>query len=126
MTDEKTVTEVMQPQIVTIVGTGDGGITRNTTATTPPDQPNLVVNVVSPLVAVLVRGGNLYVTTLVGLVAAAMSPQGGALLYTSDFWHMLLTCANLAIPVVGLGVLKDVATIFGKLEHKFPLLTGGV
>ena len=125
MSDEKTVTEVMPPVSVTVIGTGDG-LVKGAKATTPPDQPNIVVNVVKPVVAISVRFGYLFLTTLVGLLVAGMTPAGGKLLYTTDFAHMLATCANLSLPVAGLGFLKDVITILGKLEGKYPLLTGGV
>lgn len=123
--DDKTVTEIMPPVSVTVVGTGDG-LVKGTKATTPHDQPNIVVNVVTPLVAIAVRFGYLFLTTLVGLLVAGMTPAGGKLLYTSDFYHLLLTCANLSLPVAGLGFLKDLVTVLGKLEGKYPLLSGGV
>jgi hypothetical protein len=110
---------------VTVVGTGDG-LTQNVTAVTPPHQPNVVITIVQPIVAVLVRFLNLFLVTLVGLVVAGMTPEGGKLLYTSDFMHLVWTCAGLALPAAGLGFLKDLVTVFGKLEGKYPLLTGGV
>ncbi len=125
MTEEKTVTEVMAPVSVTVIGTGDGLIS-GAKAMTPPDQPNLVINVVRPIVAIAVRAAYLFGTTLVGLLVAGMTPEGGRLLYTSDFGHLLLTCVNLSVPVAALGFLKDLTTVFGKLEGKYPLLTGGV
>jgi hypothetical protein len=125
MTEEKTVTEVMPPVPVTVIGTGDG-LVQGAKATTPPDQPNIVVNVVQPIVAIAVRCAYLFVTTLVGLLVAGMTPDGAKLLYTSDFWHLLITCANLSIPVAGLGFLKDLVTVLGKLEGRYPLLTGGI
>ncbi len=124
-TDDKIVTEVMEPVHVTLVGTGDG-LVKGTKATTPHDQPNIVLNVVQPIVAIGVRFGYLFLTTLVGLLVAAMTPAGGKLLYSSDFYHLLETCANLSLPVAGLGFLKDLVTVLGKLEGKYPLVTGSV
>ena len=126
MTDDvKTVTEIMPPVSVTVVGTGDG-LVQGAKATTPHDQPNIVVNVVQPIVAIAVRFAYLFGTTLVGLLVAGMTPAGGKLLYTGDFVQLLVTCANLSLPVAGLGFCKDLVTVLGKLEGKYPLLSGGV
>ncbi len=125
---EKTVVAPVKPLEVTMIGTGDGGvpIPSGTIATTPDHQPNLIVNVVGPLAAILVRFVNLYLTTLVGLVAAGMTPAGSSLLKTGDFYHLVLTCASLALPGAALGLIKDVVTVFGRLEQKYPLLTGSI
>jgi len=129
MADEKngngksvTVTEVMPPVAVTVIGTGDG-LVGGTKATTPPDQPNLVVNVVQPVVALLVRFVNVYIGNLVGLLAAGMTSNA---IPASDFGHLVLKCASLAVASAVVLSLKDIVTVFGKLEQKFPLLTGSV
>ncbi len=120
------------PVEVTVIGTPSTSgvppapLTTGTIATTPDHQPNIVVNVVSPLVAILVRFLNLYLTTLVGLVAAGMTPAGGKLLYTSDFVHLVLLCASLALPGAAVGFFKDLVTVFSRLEQAYPLLTGSV
>ena len=130
MTDPiKTTTEVIPPVSVAIIGgTGDGGapLTSNTLATTPDHQPNLIVTVIQPVVAILVRFVNLFLTTLVGLVMAGMTPAGGRLLYTGDFLHMFALCASLAFPGAAVGLVKDCITVFGRMEQKFPLATGSI
>jgi hypothetical protein len=120
-----TVTEMLPAVPVTVIGTGDG-LVSGTRATTPPDQPNILINAVQPIVAIAVRFINTFLTVLVGLVIAGMTPAGGKLLYSSDFFHLVLTCANLSLPAAGLGLIKDLVTVFGKLEGKYPLLTGSV
>jgi len=117
--------ESMTPVKVTVIGTGDG-LSAGTLAKTPASQPNVLIEVVSPLVAIVVRFINLFLTILVGLVAAGMTPAGSATLGAGDFLHLLQTCAWLALPGAGLGALKDAVTIFGKLEQRFPLSTGSV
>lgn len=130
MTDPiKVETAPIEPVTVTVIGgTGDGGapLTTGTVGTTPDHQPNFVALVVTPLAAILIRFVNQFLTTLVGLVAAGMTPAGGKLLYTSDFVHLVMTCATLSIAGAGLGLLKDCLTIFSKLEKDHPLLTGSV
>jgi hypothetical protein len=114
------------PVNVAIIGTGDGGtpLTTGTVAVTPDHQPNIVATIVTPFVAVFVRFLNQFLTTLVGLVGAGMmSPK---LLPATDFYHLVLTCAGLSIAGAGFGFLKDLVTIFGRLEGKYPLLTGSV
>ena len=117
-----TTTEVMPPVPITVIGTGEG-LVSGTKATTPPDQPNLVVNVVQPVIALLVRAVNVYVGSLVGLLAAAVPTDAIA---APDFWHLFLKCAGLAIAGTVVLMLKDIVTITAKLEQKFPLLTGSV
>jgi hypothetical protein len=117
-----TVTEVMPPVPVTVIGTGDG-LVKGTKATTPADQPNLVVNVVQPVVALLVRFLNVYIGSLVGLLAAGMTSNA---IPAADFWHLFLKCASLAVAGAVVLSLKDIVTVTAKLEQKFPLLTGSV
>ncbi len=123
MADTDKAVNTLPPVTVTVVGTGDG-LVQGTVATTPPDQPNIRIKVVPPLMALVARFANLFLTTLVGLVMAGMTPAGGKLLYTNDFAHLLLTCANLSLPIAALGFMKDLVTIFSRLEQKFPLATG--
>lgn len=129
MPDAPVKVEPIPPLPVTIIGTGDGGVPPTPSGTviiTPDHQANLVLNVVTPIAAILVRFVNTFLTALVGLVTAGITPVGSHLLYTSDFFHLLLTCASLALPGAGLGLIKDCVTIFGKLEGKYPLATGSV
>lgn len=127
---EKMATEPIPPVQVAIIGTGtgDGGapLRTGTVAVTPDHQPNLVTTIVPPLVAILVRFVNLFLTTLVGLVMASMTPAGGKVLYTSDFVHLVMLCASLALPAAAVGFFKDLITVFGRLEGKYPLATGSV
>jgi hypothetical protein len=121
-------TTVIPPVEVTVIGSMKDVVpTTGTVATTPgPHQPNVIVTVITPLVAIFVRFSNTFFISLVGLLTAAMTPAGSHLLYTSDFYHLLITCANLSIPVSGLGLIKDLVTVFGKLEQKYPLATGSI
>lgn len=117
-------------KVAVIGGSGDGTIPahlHDQVLPTPGDAvPNLVVKVVPVAVALLVRFGNAYFTTLVGIVSAGMTAYGQEIMPTHDFTDLLYKSALLSIsgPVVSL--LKDLVTIFGKLEGKFPLLTGNV
>lgn len=124
-----TASRPVEPVRVTVIGTGDGSrLEPGMVATTEGEhQPNLVIaQVIPPFIAILVGSGHLFFVTLVGLLSAAMTPAGSKLLYTGDFLHMLGTCVSLALPIVIFGVLKDLATVFGRLRDRFPLLTGRV
>lgn len=126
--DKTTVSRPVEPIQVAIVGTGDGSkLESGAEAVTPGShEPNIVVTVVTPVFAILIRFINAYLTTFVGLVTAGMTPAGGKILYTADFYHLVLTCASLALAGPSLALFKDLVTVFGKLEQKFPLLTGSV
>ena len=125
MTDDGKLSP-MDPVHVAMIGTGDGGIENGVTAHTPAYSPNVIIRVVTPLVAVVIRFVNLYLVTLVGLIGAAMTPLGNEVLPSHDFVALVKTCADLSLGAAGFGFLKDLVTVFGKLEGKFPLLTGSV
>jgi hypothetical protein len=97
-----------------------------TIATPDPHQPNLVVTVIGPVLAIVIRFANTFLLQFSGLIAAGLTPVGGKLLYTSDFLHLALVCASLSLPGAGVGLIKDLVTVFGKLEGKYPLLTGSI
>ena len=115
---------------VSVIGTGDGsGLSPSidkTVAVTPDHQPNLIVQVIPPVTAITVRFVNLYLTVLVGLIVAGMTPEGGKLLYTRDFIHLVTLCGSLAFPGAAVGLIKDIITVFGRLEGKYPLSTGSI
>lgn len=124
MADKVTPPEPMGPLQVTVIGTGDGKlIDTGTVGTTPKGEPNMVVTVVSPIMAILIRFVNVFLTTLSGLVVAGMVTN---VIPYSDFGGLVIACAKLSVSGAGVGMIKDLATIFGRLEHKFPLLTGSV
>ena len=109
---------------VALINTGDGEtLTSGMKARTVAGQPNLVLTVVTPLAAILIRFGNNYLTMLVGLISAGMISD---VLPAMEFWSLVRACAQLSIAGAGLNALKDIVTIFGKLEGRFPLSTGSV
>ena len=121
--DDKIVNEVLSPVSVTLVGTGDGPV-KGTKATTPHDQPNIVLNVVQPLVAIAVRFGNTFCVSLGGSLAA-----GGItskVIPHQDFAQLIQASVFLAACIAGVGLVKDLGTVFMGLEKRFPLLTGSV
>lgn len=126
----KLVTEPIPPMEVTLIGTPTppgSPLTTGTVATTPDHQPNIVVKVITPFVAIAVRFGNIYFNSLSGfLIAATTTPAGAKLLGGREFSHTVSVCAGLALAPACVGLAKDLVTIFGKLEGKFPLLTGSV
>lgn len=125
MPDDKTIPTATPPVTLTVIGTGDG-LVQGAVAKTPPDQPNIVVNIVTPIMAILVRFANFYGAALLGLLIAGMTPAGGKLLYTGDFFQLVTVCASLALPGALVSSIKDILTITKNLENRWPLLTGGV
>lgn len=124
--DHKTTeSRPVEPVTVAIIGTGDGGkLPNGSIATTEgTHEPNLIVQVITPVMAILVRLVNTYITILVGLVAAGMTSN---VIPAADFGHLVLKCAGLAVAGAAFGFLKDLVTVFGRLETKYPLLTGSV
>lgn len=124
----ETPNPMIPPVTVTMVGngTGDGGapIPNNTEAKTPDHQPNVIVKVVTPLMAIGVRAVNVFLTvflSLTGIGNLAHVAIGDGM-PAIDF-HTALMFAGLA--ALGEG-LKSLLTITTGLEKKYPLGTGSV
>lgn len=115
--------------IAVIAGTGDGRLPAHldgTIAATPgSDNPNIVVTVVQPLMALLIRAGHLFLMTFVSTISAA-GVTGDALIQSTDLADLAQKATWLAAVTTGVSALKDLVTIFGRLESKFPLSTGNV
>lgn len=115
----KTATESVPPipvNVISTTGTGDGSL-KGAVGVTPGSIPNLAVsNVISPLTALVVRFLNVFFLTLSGVVTA------NTFLHFADVKTVVIAAACAA----GVGLIKDCATIFGKLEGKYPLLTGSI
>lgn len=127
--DEKQVTVDVAPVYATMVGTGDGSLPvpqGGLEVETPAGKPNVIVNVIGPMRAIAIRFVYAYLTSVFGLLTAAMTPAGGKVLYTGEFVDLVVTCASLGLSGPALAFGKDLITIFGKLEQKYPLLTGSV
>lgn len=117
-------TGIIQPLTVAVVGTGDGGGVKDGQAiTTPQGQPDLVLQVVGPLLAIAVRFINTFLTGLSGILGGAMVTD---VIPAADFLSLVRVSAGLALAGAGVGLIKDCVTIFSRLETKYPLLTGSV
>lgn len=126
MPDEKmTQSRPVENVTVAMIGTGDGGkLPTGTEAVTPdPHQPNIVVKVVTPVLAILIRFANAYVTALIGLVTVGLTTDA---LPAADFGVLVIRCTGLAIAGPAVSLAKDIVTILGGLEKKYPLATGSV
>ncbi len=128
MGEKLTTPQPMEPVHTTIIGVGSSDskfLASGTVATTPGShQPDLVLNVVNPLVAILVRFGNIFCLTFVGALSAG--GVSGAVIPHGDFVTMLKPALLLALCTAGVGFVKDLGTIFSGLEKRFPLATGNV
>ena len=115
------------PVEVTVIGdgTGNGGapLQSGTVLATPDHQPNVIVTVVTPIAAIVIRFLNNYLTVLLGLVTAGMATN---IIPARDFEHLVIKCATLSLASAGLGLIKDLVTVFGRLEQRYPLMTGSV
>lgn len=122
---EKTIPTTIEPVTVTVIsGTADGApIPSGTVVPTPDHQPNLIVKVVTPIAAIVVRFINTFLTALLGILMGAMTSD---VIEASDFVHLVYKCAGLAVAGAGVGLIKDLITVFGKLEGKYPLATGSI
>lgn len=116
---------------VSIVGTEstDGGgvapTPSGTVASTPgTGQPNLLINVVSPLMALVVRFVSLFLVTFSGFLTTA--GIGIKIFAATDLQSLVVAGAWMSLVVAGVGLVKNLVTIFGRLEGKYPLATGSI
>lgn len=118
------------PVTISIVGTGNsegGGVAptpSGTIATTPGTQPNLIINVIGPFMAIFVRFVTLFLTTFLGLMTAA--GVGDKIFIATDLKSIAIACAWASLSVAGMGTIKNAVTVFGRLEGKWPLATGSI
>lgn len=122
---KSTQSRAVEPVVVSVIGTGDGSkLPSGTVATTPgAHEPNIVVRVVTPILALAIRFVNVYIGSLVGILGAAMTSN---IIPAHDFYHLLLKCAGLAVAGSVILLLKDIVTVFGGLEKRFPIASGSV
>jgi hypothetical protein len=124
--NKMTESRPVQPVVATVIGTGDGSrLPSGTVAETPgAAQPNVVVTVIPPLLALAIRFANAYITTLLGLITAGL--VGKDVIPAADFLALVVICAKLSIAGPCVDALKNIVTLLGRLEGKYPLLTGNV
>lgn len=92
------------------------------TIITPMGKANIIITVVTPIAAVLIRAAKAYLQTLVGLMTAAgfgvtiLTPHPG------DFFATLRLCAGLSIAAGGMSLLTNVLLLLTTLGDKIPSL----
>ena len=116
------------PVAISIIGTGDGGVhptPDKTIAVTPDHQPNLLVQVVTPIVAITVRAINLFLVAFSAALTVA-GIGGDKILPVADMEHAITLGLWMGLSAAGVGTVKNLITVFGRLEGKYPLGTGSI
>lgn len=125
MADDKTTqSRSLPPVTVTAVTTGDASRLSDLVIETPgTHQPNLIVQAIPPLLALAVRFAKTFGVAWLGIVTGAMS---STILPFTDFQDLAVKACGLSLAGAVVGLVKDLITVFGRLEQKYPLLTGNV
>lgn len=89
---------------------------------TPQGRPDMLVTVVTPLVAILVRAAKAYLQTLVGLLGAAGFGMASNALPPGDFRHTFIVCAGLSVASGVMSLLTNTLLLLTALGDKFPTL----
>ena len=105
------------PASAFISGTGDGtdGIIKKQVVETPAGQPNQVTAYIPTFVALLVRAGSIFTTTLLGQLAA-----GSVGVIPVQTWREAALIAGSATAV---GMVTSIAALLSSLEKKYPIVT---
>jgi len=114
--------------VIATTSTGDGNAPQpgeRMGGVTPAGLPNLAVHFIGPAVAISVRNAHLFLLTLVAFISTG-SATGQEIVEWASFGELLYKGATMAGIAAAIGALKDFATLFGKLEQRFPFLTGNV
>ena len=121
---KKVVVDAIPPVPVTVIGTGDGGaLASGTVAHTPPNQPNIIVKVIDPVVALVVRFAHVLVNTFVTSISAGLTSD---LLPVSNPTELFYFSVKLSLLAAAIALGKDVVVVLAQLTKKYPLLTGSV
>lgn len=113
-------------KVVVAAGSGTGlHPGQEISAVTPGHAPNIAVQVIGPAMAVLVRFLHLFGLTWLALMATG-GMTGQEILPWTDVQQLATKCGYAASITAGMGAAKDIVTLLGKLEQRFPFLTGNV
>lgn len=89
---------------------------------TPRGQADVLVRVISPVAAIVIRAAKTYVQSLTGFLAASGLGMAPSVLPAGDFWHLLAKCAGLALAPAFMSTLYNVSTLLTALGDKYPTL----
>ncbi len=122
-TDGKvTESRPVPPTVVTLIGTGDSSkLEKGTIAVTDGwHQPNVIINVVTPLAMMLVRGLKAFLVSFLALM-----PAGAAtgIIPAHNFGDLALKAASLSVGVGVLAFGNALLEVLTKLDQKFPSWT---
>lgn len=108
-----------KPTAVVVSGSA---FTMGQTLQTPPGQPDVVVTVITPLVAIFVRALKAYLQTLTGLLSASAFGMASTVLPAGDFMHTLKVCAGLSVASGVMSLLTNISVLLTALGDRFPIL----
>lgn len=105
------------PTSAFISGTGDGtdGIIKKQVVETPAGQPDQVTAYIPTFIALIVRAGSIFGTTLLGQLAA-----GATGVIPAQSWK---EASLIAASAMAVGMVTSVTAILGSLEKKYPIVT---
>lgn len=106
----------------TAVAVSGSAYTMGQSLQTPPGHPDVVVTVITPVVAILVRAAKAYLQTLLGLLSAGTLGMASNVLPAGDFVHTLKVCAGLSVASGVMSLLTNVSVLLTALGDRFPIL----
>lgn len=106
----------------TAVAVSGSAYTMGQSLQTPPGHPDVVVTVITPLVAILVRAAKAYLQTLLGLLSAGTLGMASNVLPAGDFVHTLKVCAGLSVASGVMSLLTNVSVLLTAIGDRFPIL----
>lgn len=110
------------PKPPTAVAVSGSAFTMGQILKTPRGQPDVVVTVIGPVVAIIVRALKAYLQTLTGLLSASAFGMASTVLPAGDFIHTLKVCAGLSVASGVMSLLTNISVLLTALGDRFPIL----
>lgn len=104
---------------------GTTAIPDGTVLSTADHHPNVLIKTLSVLQTLAIRFGFMFFTSLAGSVTGG-AVSGQTVIVWHDFSELLYKAAILAAITGAIDLIKNLATIFSRLEQSHPLMTGNV
>lgn len=116
------MTDESSPTPPTTVAISDRAYPIGQSLNTPYGQPDVLVTVITPVAAILIRVGKTYVQSLIGFLAASGLGAAPSVLPSGDFLHLLAKCAGLAVAPAVMSLLMNVSILLTALGDHYPTL----
>lgn len=117
----------MEDVVKTVVVKREDGVSQSTMASTPPDQPNVLIHALSPLRVVVVRSARVYMQSFIAFLTTGMSgiskmvlPDAVAQVMPQDLWGLVILAAQIAVAPAFVTLVQNIGELLMRMDEKAP------